>query len=68
MRKIKKGEYMHLYTSGLCNFSCAYKVTYIKKVDDSLYHIFNILNHYNDASTSDLFMEQFNKHYTLNYK
>lgn len=73
MRKIKKGEYMHSYTSGPCNdetrwvfpedfeglddnayyeieydyysaadpcdFSCTYKVTYIKKVDDSLYHI-----------------------------
>ncbi|WQJ51377.1 MAG: hypothetical protein [phage Lak_Megaphage_RVC_AP4_GC26] len=102
MRKIKKGEYMHSYTSGPCNdetrwvfpedfeglddnayyeieydyysaadpcdFSCTYKVTYIKKVDDSLYHIFNILNHYNDASTSDSFMEWFNKHYTLNCK
>lgn len=102
MRKIKKGEYMHSYTSGPCNdetrwvfpedfeglddnayyeieydyysaadpcdFSCTYKVTYIKKVDDSLYHIFNILNHYNDESTSDSFMEWFNKHYTLNCK
>lgn len=50
------------------DFSCTYKVTYIKKVDESLYHIFNIVNHYNDTRTSDSFMEWFNKHYTLNCK
>ena len=34
-------EYGYHYASDPFDFSCTYNVTYIKKVDASLYHIFN---------------------------
>lgn len=61
-------EYDYHGASDPCDFSCIYNITYIKKVDETLYHIFNIVNHYNNAQTSEPFMEWFNEHYTLNCK